>query len=63
MQARRAPREKKAQELRALRQGQSDAQRGEELGSTLVRLSTERVRHEGLAQEPTPPLLEERGAN
>ena len=38
-----APSEVKAQGLRALLQGQRDAQSGEELLSTLVRLSTERV--------------------
>ena len=43
MEKKLAPREKKAQELQALRQGQREAQSGEELLSTLVRLSTERV--------------------
>jgi hypothetical protein len=38
-----APSERKAQELGALLQGQSAAQSGEELLSSLVRLSTERV--------------------
>jgi len=38
-----APSAEKAQELRALLQGQNDAQSGEELLSALVRLSTERV--------------------
>jgi hypothetical protein len=51
MQERIAPREKKAQELRAMWQGQSEAQSGEELLSPLVRLSTERVRQEVLEQE------------
>jgi putative transposase len=51
MQERIAPSEKKAQELRAMLQGQSEAQSGEELLSTLVRLSTERVLQEGLEQE------------
>ncbi len=41
-----APSEQKAQELRAMWQGQSEAQSGEELLSTLVRLSTERVLQE-----------------
>jgi hypothetical protein len=43
-----APSEAKAQALRALLQGQTDAQSGEELLSTLVRLSTERVLQEAL---------------
>jgi hypothetical protein len=38
-----APSEAKAQALRALWQGQTDAQSGEELVSTVGRLSTERV--------------------
>ena len=46
-----APSEQKAQALRALLQGQTDAQSGEELLSTLVRLSTERVLQEALEQE------------
>jgi hypothetical protein len=46
-----APSEGKAQALRALVQGQSDAQSGEELLSTGVRLSTERVLQEALEQE------------
>ena len=41
-----APSERKAQEIQALVQGQLDAQSGEELLSTLVRLSTERVLQE-----------------
>jgi len=41
-----APSEAKAQALRALLQGQTDAQSGEELLSTVVRLSTERVLQE-----------------
>jgi putative transposase len=45
-----APSEAKAQALRALLQGQTDAQSGEELLSTLVRLSTERVLQEALEQ-------------
>ncbi len=51
MQERIAPSEKKAQELRAMGQGQSEAPRGEEVLSTLVRLSAERVLQEGLEQE------------
>jgi putative transposase len=51
-----APSEVKAQALRALLQGQHDAQSGEELLSTLVRLSTERVLQEGLEQEQTEAL-------
>jgi hypothetical protein len=38
-----APSDQKAQAVRALLQGQTDAQRGAELLSTLVGLSTERV--------------------
>ena len=51
MQERIAPSEQKAQELRARLQGQSEAQRGEELLSRLVRLSTERVLQEVGEQE------------
>jgi putative transposase len=51
-----APSEVKAQALRALLQGQTDAQSGEELLSTLVRLSTERVLQEALEQEQTTAL-------
>jgi putative transposase len=51
-----APSEVKAQALRALLQGQTDAQSGEELLSTLVRLSTERVWQEALEQEQTTAL-------
>jgi transposase-like protein len=51
-----APSEQKAQALRALLQGQTDAQSGEELLSTLVRLSTERVLQEALEQEQTTAL-------
>ena len=42
MQERRAPREKKAQELRVRLPGQSEAQSGEEWLRTLGRLATER---------------------
>jgi putative transposase len=51
-----APSEVKAQALRALLQGQTDAQSGEELLSTLVRLSTERVLQEALEQEQAEAL-------
>ena len=53
MEKKRAPREQKAQAVRALVQGQTDAQRGEDLLSTLVRLSTERGLQEALEQEHT----------
>jgi transposase-like protein len=55
-----APSERKAQELRALVQGQLDAQSGEELLSTLVRLSTERVWQEALEDEQAQALGRER---
>ncbi|MBI3795732.1 MAG: transposase [Deltaproteobacteria bacterium] len=45
-----APSERKAQESQALVQGQLDAQSGEELLSTLVRLSTARVWQAALAE-------------
>jgi transposase-like protein len=51
-----APSEVKAQALRALLQGQHDAQSGEELLSTLVRLSTERVLQEALEHEQAAAL-------
>lgn len=51
-----APSEQKAQALRALLQGQPDAQSGEELLSTLVRLSTERVLQETLEHEQAEAL-------
>ena len=51
-----APSEVKAQVLRALLQGQTDAQNGEELLSTLVRLSTERVLQEALEPEQAETL-------
>jgi putative transposase len=57
-----APSEQKAQALRALLQGQTDAQSGEELLSTLVRLSTERVLQEALEQEQATTLGRERYA-
>lgn len=56
MQERIAPSEKKAQELGALLQGQSDAQSGEEVLSALVRLSTERVLQEALEHEQAEAL-------
>jgi putative transposase len=46
-----APSEAKAQALRALLQGQSEGQSGEELLSLLVRLSTERILQEALEHE------------
>ena len=46
-----APSEVKAQAWRTLLQGQTDGQSGEELLSTLVRLSTERVLQEALEHE------------
>jgi putative transposase len=57
-----APSEQKAQALRALLQGQTDAQSGEELLSTLGRLSTERVLQEALEQEQATALGRERYA-
>jgi transposase-like protein len=55
-----APSERKAQEIQALVQGQLDAQSGEELLSTLVRLSTERVLQEALEDEQARALGRER---
>jgi putative transposase len=51
-----APSDVKAQALRALLHGQHDAQGGEELLSTLVRLSTERVLQEALEHEQAEAL-------
>ncbi len=51
-----APSEKKAHELGAMLQGQSEAQSGEELLSALVRLSTERVLQEALEHEQAEAL-------
>lgn len=56
MSQRIAPSAVKAQELGAMLQGQSDAQSGEELLSTLVRLSTERVLQEALEHEQAQAL-------
>lgn len=56
MQKRIAPSEQKTQALRALLAGQTDGQSGEELLSTLVRLSTERVLQEALEQEQAAEL-------
>jgi putative transposase len=56
MKGRIAPSESKAQALWAMLQGQSEGQRGEELLSTLVRLSTERVLQGALGQEPAEAL-------
>ena len=61
-----APSERKAQEIEALVQGHLDAQNGEELLSTLVRLSTERVLQEALEEEQAQALGRrryERGGN
>ena len=54
------PSERKAQEIQALVQGQLDAQSGEKLLSTLVRLSTERVLQEALEEEQAEALGRER---
>jgi putative transposase len=51
-----APSERKAQELQGLLQGQCGAESGEELLSTLVRLSTERVLQEALEDEQARAL-------
>jgi transposase-like protein len=56
MKKRIAPSEVKAQELGAMLQGQGEAQRGEELLSALVRLSTERVVQEALEHEQAQAL-------
>lgn len=56
MEKRIAPSEQKAQELRALLQGQNEGQSGEELLSLLVRLSTERIVQEALEQEQAVAL-------
>jgi hypothetical protein len=56
MEKKLAPSERKAQELSALMHGQLEAQSGEELLSTLVRLSTERVLQEALEQEQAEAL-------
>jgi len=56
MSQRIAPSEGKAQELKALLQGQNEAQSGEELLSALVRLSTERIVQEALEQEQAQTL-------
>jgi putative transposase len=56
MSQRIAPRERKAQELRALLAGQNEAQSGGELLSALVRLSTERILQEALEQEQAEAL-------
>jgi transposase-like protein len=56
MSQRIAPSEGKAQELRAMLQGQLEAQSGEELLSMLVRLSTERVLQEALEHEQAETL-------
>jgi transposase-like protein len=55
-----APSERKAQEIQALVQGQLNAQSGEDLLSTLVRLSTERVLQEAWEEEQAQALGRER---
>ena len=56
MSSRIAPSQGKTQELKARLQGQSTAQSGGELRSTLVRLSTERVRQEAVEHEQAAAL-------
>jgi len=56
MKNRIAPSAVKAQELRAMLQGENESQSGEELLSRLVRLSTERVLQEALEQEQAETL-------
>jgi transposase-like protein len=56
MEKRIAPSEQKAQELRALLEGETEARSGGELLSALVRLSTERVLQEALEQEQAETL-------
>jgi transposase-like protein len=56
MQKRIAPSEQKAQAVRALLAGQTEGQSGEELLSTLVRLSTERVLQDALEAEQATEL-------
>jgi putative transposase len=56
MSQRIAPSQAKAQELWAMLQGQSEARSGEEVLSTLVRLSTERVLQEALEHEQAEAL-------
>ena len=53
---RRAPSEQKAQAVHAVLQGQLEGQGGEELLSSLGRLSTERVRQEGWEEEQAQAL-------
>lgn len=60
MEKRIAPSERKAQELRAMLQGQTDGQSGEELLSLLVRLSTERVLQEAVEHEQAVALGRDR---
>jgi transposase-like protein len=56
MEKKRAPSEQKAQALRALLQGQVDGQNGEELLSTIVRLSSERILQEAVENEQAEAL-------
>jgi transposase-like protein len=60
MEKKRAPSEKKAQELKALLAGELETQDGKELLSALVRLSTERIVQEALEQEQAEALGRER---
>lgn len=56
MEKQRAPSEGKAQALRALLQGQREAQSGEEFLSPVGRLSTERVVQEAVEQDQAAAL-------
>lgn len=56
MEKRIAPSEQKAQELRAMLEGETEVRSGGELLSALVRLSTERVLQEALEQEQAETL-------
>lgn len=56
MEKKRAPSVQKAQALSALVQGQMEVQSGEELLSTLVRLSPERILQEALEEEQAAAL-------
>ena len=66
MEKKRAPSERKAQEIDAVLHGQLQGENGAELLSTLVRLSTERVLQEALEHEQAEVLQRgryERGGN
>ena len=56
MGTKRAPRERKAQEIAQWLEGQSEVPTGEELWSAFVRLSTERVLQEALEPEQSAAL-------